>query len=148
MSALDRVVAQRAESNQFLRSTTGSRRLRAASSAFREALQDSLSAAPTSTAQPSAKQTVPQDISRADWGAGALTAFQKACADRGMNTAGCEFQFNDEIVQSPAGGFRNPNIQVTLPGGRVLKFSADLTLRSPWLAAFELQRMMSERTEC
>jgi hypothetical protein len=62
-----------------------------------------------------------------------------------MDTSGCEFQFNDEIVRSPAGGYRNPNIQVTLPDGRILKFCADLTLRNPRLAAYELRTMMRER---
>jgi hypothetical protein len=80
-----------------------------------------------------------------DWGAQAVTAFQSACTGWGMDTSDCEFQFNDEIVLSPAGGYRNPNIQVTLPDGRVLKFAADLTLRNPRLAAYELRAMMKER---
>jgi hypothetical protein len=70
-----------------------------------------------------------------------VEAVRKACLESGMATDGCTFAYNDDLVWSPWGGYRNPQVQITLPDGRLYSFNAELALQNPKLTAYELRQM-------
>jgi hypothetical protein len=98
------------------------------------------------TAQPAARESAANvDTPVSDLGSTSVDAVRKACAEAGMNTDSLEFNFDDEPVSTPWGGYRDPQVQITLPDGRLFTFSAELSLQNPKLTAFELLQMQNCR---
>ena len=97
---------------------------------------------PLETAHPAALESAAKaDTPVSDLGSTSVNAVRKACAEAGINTDSLEFNFDDEPVSTPWGGYRDPQVQITLPDGRLFTFSAELSLQNPKLTAFELLQM-------
>ena len=64
-----------------------------------------------------------------------------AMAALGMNPAGLNINYTEEIVGYPGGAYMNKQISVT-NGGKTERFSAELTEKNPLVTAYEMQRYL------
>lgn len=138
MSAVSRLASEITRETGRSESRGGFGRTSNASAGFRGALEDGMRSANT-TATPPLKT----EASAPDVGAQSVESVRKACTDSGMSIAGCNFSYNDELVWSPWGGYRNPQVQVTDANGRHYTFNAELSLKNPQITARELHEMMN-----
>lgn len=93
-----------------------------------------------STARP--EFTLPPAIENAAPAAAAgMDRLASAMASLGMNAAGLDMKYSEELVWYPGGSYVNRLITVT-SGSRTERFSADLTARNPLVTAYEIQKYL------
>lgn len=59
----------------------------------------------------------------------------------GMNVAGLDIRYSEDVVGYPGGSYVNRMIDVTI-GGKTERLSADLTDRNPLIAAYDIHRYL------
>lgn len=73
--------------------------------------------------------------------ASGMERLSSALSALGMNAAGLDIKYSEELVWYPGGSYVNRLITVT-SGSRSESFSADLTARNPYVTAHEIQKYL------
>ena len=111
-------------------------------SATASATKAAASPANSTTSQTAPAAQTESATTTADLGARSMDALKSACDAQNLSLAGCQVSYTNEVVWSPWGGYYNPQVNVTLPDGTLLRFGAELVAKSPNVTATELRHFM------